>query len=79
MTVTCASNCATAPAANAEVVRIDAEQPAVEITSLKNGDFLRRAPGGTTLIVGGLSSDVTSWVEQVDVNTGTGFATRQRP
>ncbi len=73
VTVTARISLRNGPAEVSHVVRIDGDLPEVSVTSLQSGDIIQRPPGGGTLIVGGVSSDLTSWVTQVEINTGSGF------
>ena len=46
--------------------------PGILFSAPTDGAILQRAPGGSTYIVGGYSSDATSWIDHVDVDTGSG-------
>lgn len=54
-------------------VVLDADLPGAAITAPRNGEILRRDPGGTTYVVGGVTTEPSSWVDAVEINTGQGY------
>lgn len=56
-------------------IYIDGVAPTVSLIKPSSGEFLRRAPGGSTYIVGGYASDADTWLNKVEINTGSGFTT----
>jgi len=65
---------ASAPAAQVAVTNQPEATPlpGILFSEPVDGAILQRAPGGSTFIVGGYSSDATSWIDHVDLDTGTG-------
>jgi len=54
-------------------IYIDGVAPNVSLIKPSSGDFLRRAPGGSTYIAGGYASDADTWLSKVEIDTGSGF------
>jgi hypothetical protein len=58
-------------------VVLDADLPGATITAPHEGEILRRDPNGTTYIVGGVTTEPSSWVEAIELNTGVGYTLTQ--
>ena len=46
--------------------------PGILFSAPADGAILKRASGGTTYIVGGYANDATTWIDRVEIDTGTG-------